>query len=316
VTDPQGHPDAEPALPGDSWSPESGQLAGWHPTPPPGSPRPYLYEPTPVGGQGGQSPPSGPRNRRNWARAGGGLAGGAGLAAKAGLLAKLFMALKAGAVLVKFKVVASMFISVVAYAFIFGWWFAVGFVVLLAVHEIGHVVVLRALGVKVSAPMFIPFMGAFVKMESQPRSVAHEAIGALAGPAVGTLGALATFELSHIFDSQLLRALAYTAFFINLFNLVPALPLDGGRVAGALHPALWIVGLAAAVVFAILNPRPILIFILIIGAFELVRRWRTHKWIDAAYYAISPSTRVGIGAAYAIVAVVCLWGMNVAYVPR
>jgi Zn-dependent protease len=133
---------------------------------------------------------------------------------------------------------------------------------------------------------------------------------------VGVVGALAALELSHVFDSPLLRALAYAGFFINLFNLFPVLPLDGGRVAGALHPGLWIAGLAAAVVYAIVHPRPIIIFIIVIGAFELVRRWRTHKWVDAAYYAIPPATRVRVGAAYATVAVVCLWGMNLAYVRR
>jgi Zn-dependent protease len=311
MTDPQGRPDAEPGRIPEPWSPQSGQIGGWHPTPPPGAPRPYLFKPEPDGTQ----PPRG-RNKQRWGRAGGGAAAGAGVAAKAGLLAKLVVALKASVVLVKFKVLLSMAVSVVAYAFIFGWWYAVGFVALIAVHEMGHVVVLRALGVKVSAPMFIPFMGAFVSMKSKPKSVAHEAIGALAGPAVGTLGALATLELSNAFNSQLLRALAYTAFFINLFNLVPALPLDGGRVAGALHPALWIAGLAAAAVFAVLHPTPVLLIILVIGVFELVRRWRTRKWIDAAYYAIAPATRVGIGIAYAAVAIVCLWGMNIAYIPR
>jgi Zn-dependent protease len=291
---------------------------GWHPTPPAGSQRPYLYLPGEA--PGGVVPPSqlppAPNKRRRWERAGGGVAAGGGAAAKAGLLTKLFLLFKASAVLIKFKFVLSMAVSVIAYAFIFGWWYAVGFVALIAVHELGHLVVLRRMGVRVSMPTFIPFMGAFVKMQSKPRSVAQEAIGALAGPAVGTLGALGAFELSHVFNSPLLRALAYTGFFLNLFNLVPALPLDGGRVAGALHPALWIVGLVGAGIFAILHPSPVLIFILVLGVFELVRRWRTHKWIDAAYYAIAPSTRVGIGTAYAAVAVACLWGMSLAYVPR
>jgi Zn-dependent protease len=293
---------------------------GWHPIPPtlaPGSQRPYLYLPgeQPAGLPPTSQPPARTKRRR-WERAGGGLAAGGGVAAKAGLLTKLLLVLKGSAVLIKFKFVLSMAVSVVAYAFIFGWWYAVGFVALIAIHELGHLVVLRSMGVKVSMPTFIPFMGAFVKMQSKPRSVAQEAIGALAGPAVGTLGALATFELSHVFNSPLLRALAYTGFFLNLFNLVPALPLDGGRVAGALHPALWIVGLVGAGIFAFLHPSPVLILVLLLGLFELARRWRTHKWIDAAYYKIPPSTRVGIGTAYAAVAVMCLWGMSLAYVPR
>ncbi|HEY8728473.1 MAG TPA: site-2 protease family protein [Acidothermaceae bacterium] len=290
--------------------------------PPPSVQRPYLYvpgEPLPADYPSSLNPPPviAPQpNKKRWGQAGGGAAAGVGVAAKAGLLTKLFFALKASAVLVKFKFAASMVISVVAYAFIFGWWYAVGFVALIAVHEVGHMVALRSMGVKASLPTFIPFMGAFVTMKSAPKSVGHEATAALAGPAVGTVGALVALEMSHVFNSPLLRALAYTAFFINLFNLVPALPLDGGRVAGALHPALWIVGLAAAGIFAFVHPSPVLIFILIIGIFELVKRWRTRKWIDAAYYAIRPSTRVAIGSAYTLVAIVCLWGMSIAYVRR
>lgn len=282
--------------------------------PVPGVSRPYLYTPGEL--PGGQPPVPTRQKRRRWERAGGTAAAGGGVAAKAGLLTKLVLALKASVVLVKFKFALSMAVSVIAYAFIFGWWYAVGFVALIAVHELGHVVALRFMGIKSSLPTFIPFMGAFVTMKSKPKSVAHEAVSALAGPAIGTLGALAAFELSHVFNSPLLRALAYTGFFLNLFNLVPALPLDGGRVAGALHPALWIVGLAVAGVFAILHPSPVLIFILVLGTVELVRRWRTHKWIDASYYAIPPSTRVAIGSAYATVAVICLWGLSLAYVPR
>ncbi len=240
---------------------------------------PSLYAPGEL--PGGQPPVPVRQKRRRWERAGGTAAAGGGVAAKAGLLTKLFLALKASVVLVKFKFALSMAVSVIAYAFIFGWWYAVGFVALIAVHELGHVVALRFMGIKASLPTFIPFMGAFVTMKSKPKSVAHEAVSALAGPAIGTLGALAAFELSHVFNSPLLRALAYTGFFLNLFNLVPALPLDGGRVAGALHPALWIVGLVAAGVFAVLHPSPVLIFILVLGTVELVRRWRTHKWIDA-----------------------------------
>ena len=172
------------------------------------------------------------------------------------------------------------------------------------------------MGVKASLPTFVPFMGAFVTAKSPQKSVAHGAASALAGPALGTLGALAAFELSHVFNSPLLRALAYTGFFLNLFNLVPVPPLDGGRVAGALHPAFWIVGLVAAGVFAFLHPSPVLIFILVLGTVELVRRWRTHTWVDASYYATPPSARLAIGTSYATVAVFCLWGMSLAYVPR
>jgi Zn-dependent protease len=254
--------------------------------------------------------------RRRWGRAGGGTAAAGGAAAKAGLLTKFFLLFKSVAILAKFKFAASMLVSVVAYAFIFGWWYAVGFVALIAVHEFGHVVVLRMQGVKSTLPTFVPFMGAFVKVKSRQRSVAHEAASALAGPVAGTLGAIATLELSHVFDSQLLRALAYTAFFLNLFNLVPALPLDGGRVAGALHPALWFVGLGGALVFEFIHPSIIVPFILFLGVMEIARRWKSGRLVDPSYYSIPPGVRVAIGSAYLAVGAICLWGMDVAYVRR
>jgi len=202
----------------------------------------------------------------------------------------------------------------VVYSFWFGWWYAAGFVALIAIHELGHMIALRTMGIKASLPTFIPMMGAFVTMKSKPKSVAHEATSALAGPAMGTLASLGALELSYGFHSPLLRALAYTGFFLNLFNLLPALPLDGGRVAGALHPALWFVGLGAAVVWVFIHPSPVLFIILVFGVFELAKRWRSHSWFDATYYAIPPAARVAIGSAYATVAVVCLWGMSIAYI--
>src|SRR5665213_4065682 len=106
--------------------------------------RPYLYPP----GQLPDGVPPAPTRtrRRRWERAGGTAAAGGGVAAKAGLLTKLFLALKASVVLVKFKFALSMAVSVIAYAFIFGWWYAVGFVALIAVHELGHVVAMRFMG--------------------------------------------------------------------------------------------------------------------------------------------------------------------------
>lgn len=312
------------------WPPAEGSI-GWPAVPQEQSPYHVTGEQPPYQVAGGQSPyqpfgwsdqtplpPVQPpvTRRRRWGTAGGGVAAGAGVAAKAGLLTKLLLLLKSATLLVKFKVLATMAISVIAYAFIFGWWYAVGFVALIAIHEVGHLVVLRAQGVRVSAPTFIPFFGAFVKMESAPRSVAAEATGALAGPAVGAAAALATLQLSHVTHSQLLQALAYTAFFLNLFNLFPVLPLDGGRVAGALHPALWILGLGVAVFFVLSHPNPVLILVLIMGAFELVRRWKSGRWVQESYYKLAPSSRLSIGAAYLGVAALCLWGMHVAYIPR
>jgi len=282
-----------------------------------GSPNGSAYG-TPHGSPYGTPPygPSGGRRHRGAAgRIGAGGAAAAAAAGKAGLLAKMFLAFKGLAVLVKFKAGLSLLLSVGVYAIFWGWKFALGFVLLLFVHEIGHVVVLRAQGVPASAPMFIPFLGAFVAVKGPQRSVADEAWSAMAGPIAGTIGAVATLQLANLDGSLLLRALAYTAFLINLFNLVPALPLDGGRVAGALHPAVWGLGILAAVGLLIYRPSPVLIFVLLLGGMEAYRRWNQRRAGQAGeYYSVPPAMRAALGVTYVAIAVACLYGMHVAHV--
>ena len=167
----------------------------------------------------------------------------------AGLGYLLFKFKAAALVVFKLKIFATsatMLVSIAAYAWIWGWRFAVGFVLLLLVHELGHVIELRHQGIPASAPLFIPFLGAVVGMKQMPHDVWREARVALAGPILGSLGAAAVWAAGESLDSELLVALAFTGFFLNLFNLIPVSPLDGGRAVAALHPALWAVGLADA----------------------------------------------------------------------
>jgi Zn-dependent protease len=160
-----------------------------------------------------------------------------------------------------FTVVGSAFVSVAAYALIWGWQFGLGFVLLLFVHELGHVAVAKYQGLPVSAPVFIPFMGALILMKEMPQNAWKEAQIALGGPILGSLGAAACWAAGASMDSDLLMALAYVGFFLNLFNLIPVLPLDGGRAIGAVHPVFWVLGAAVLVVAAVLWLSPaILIF--------------------------------------------------------
>jgi Zn-dependent protease len=227
---------------------------------------------------------------------------------------------KFGAVLIKFKafvVVGSMAVSIAAYASVWGWKFAVGFVLLILVHEMGHVIVLRARGIKASAPIFLPFLGAFVSMKSAPRSVYEEAESALAGPLLGTAGALALAWVAHADGSGLLHSLAFTGMLINLFNLLPALPLDGGRVAGALHPAIWVVGLLALLGLEIYSPSPILLLVLILGSYELWHRWRgRNSAASRAYLDLTSQQRIRVGSAYVALIIVLLIAAHATYIPR
>ena len=320
-TPPSGPVRREPGGAQDGAGSSAGNGAGpagpGHPaygTPPPRYPD-YLSRSGPQPPYGVPAPRAGQRRRAG--RIGTGAAAGAAVAAKAGLLGKLFFALKGATVLLKFKGALSLIVSVGVYAVFWGWKFALGFVLLLFVHEIGHVAVLRAQGVPASAPMFIPFLGAFVSVKGRQRSVAEEAWSAIAGPVTGTIGALVCLQLAGLDGSSLLRALAYTAFLINLFNLIPALPLDGGRVAGALHPAVWWVGIVGAIGLLLWRPSPVLVLVLVLGGMEALRRWQSRRaGHDSEYYSVSGSTRLAIASVYIGVAVLCLYGMHISYIAR
>jgi Zn-dependent protease len=211
-----------------------------------------------------------------------------------------FLILKWGALLLKLKVFtvgASMLVSIAAYTWIWGLPFAIGFVVLIFVHEMGHVIELRRQGVPASAPLFIPFLGAVIGMRQLPDDAWKEAKVALAGPILGSIGAAAFLAAGVATDSDLLRALAFVGFFLNLFNLIPVVPLDGGRAVGALHPAIWLFGLLIVAGLAVLRPNPILIIILIVGGLELWRRWREREE-RPAYYRLPVSQRIAVAVLY------------------
>lgn len=226
---------------------------------------------------------------------------------------------KWGAVLFKLKFFTlffSMLASIGAYAFAFGWQFAVGFVLLIFVHEMGHVVVLRARGIPAGLPVFLPFLGAFVAMKESPRTAYDEALSGIAGPVFGAVGAFAVLGLAGFEDSDFLRALAYTGFLLNLFNLLPFLPLDGGRTAAAVSPKLWVVGLAGLLVYEIYRPSPIIPLILVLGGLETYRRWRGRDTAASqAYHALTAQQRVQVGSAYLGLVVLLIWAMHAYPVP-
>jgi Zn-dependent protease len=194
---------------------------------------------------------------------------------------------------------ASMLVSIAAYALLWGWRFGVGFVLLLLVHEMGHVVQLRREGVQASAPMFIPFLGAVISAKSLGGDAAAEARVGLAGPILGTIGTLVPLGVWLATGSELWQALAYIGFFLNLLNLLPVLPLDGGRAMAALSPWVWFVGYAALIALTVAFPNPILILVLIFGGMESWRRWKARKTPESrAYHAIPGRTRVAVAAVY------------------
>jgi Zn-dependent protease len=233
------------------------------------------------------------------------------------LLAKFKWVLLAVFKLKVFTTSASMLVSVAAYTLFWGWKFAVGLVLLIFVHELGHVLELRRQGVPASAPLFIPFLGAVVGMKQLPEDAWREAKVALAGPILGSAGAAAVWFAGEALDSDLLVALGFTGFLLNLFNLLPIVPLDGGRAVAALHPALWLAGLVGLVVLTFLAPNPILILVLVVGGLELWRRWRERGSPEAAaYYRIRPSQRAATAAVYGALVVLLALGMSASHIDR
>ncbi len=196
----------------------------------------------------------------------------------------------------KLKTLGTMLLSIGLYATEWGWPFAAGFVLLIFVHEMGHALALRAEGIPAGAPVFIPFVGAFVAMHGQPRNAAVEARVAMAGPLVGSLAAWAALFAGLALHDELLIALGHTAVLLNLFNLVPVPPLDGGRIAGAFTRTFWVVGYGAGIVALLLTESPILLVVLVVGLFTLVYRWRHPV---PGYDALPSGQRTLIALAYA-----------------
>jgi Zn-dependent protease len=248
---------------------------------------------------------------------GGGLAGAGALIAKfaAQLKGLLFLLPKAKLLLTA----GSAFVSVAAYSLFWGWQFAVGFVVLLFVHEMGHVIQLRRQGISASAPTFIPFLGAVIASRSLGDDALAEAKVGLAGPVLGSLGAALCLAIGELSGSNFFLALAYVGFLINLFNLIPVVPLDGGRAMAAMAPALWFVGFGVMIAATFVFHSPFMIVITAFAGFELWRRWqhrRSRTLQSAAYYRISPRARSLVGVVYIALIALLAAGMDISYISR
>ena len=219
----------------------------------------------------------------------------------------LFTALKFGKLL---PAVLTMAISVGVYAMMFGWWYAVGFVALILIHEMGHYIAARRRGLNVGLPTFIPFVGAWVELKDLPHDAETEAYVGIAGPLLGTVAALGCFYLARNTGSAMLLALAYAGFFINLFNLIPLAPFDGGRVTAAISPRLWLIGAPLLVALFFYSPSPLLILMAVLALPNVMKAWRGLKQPEEqAYYAVSIETRVSYAAVYlglaAFLAIMC-----------
>lgn len=204
----------------------------------------------------------------------------------------------------------TMLLSVVAYAFVFGWPYAAGFVGLILAHEMGHYVAATQRGLEVGAPTFIPFVGAWIELKQQPHDAETEAYIGMAGPLIGSLGALACYYAARATGSPLLLALAYAGFFLNLFNLIPVSPFDGGRISAVISPRLWLLGAPLLVGLFFWRPSPLLILMAILAApkvIEAIKGFNSPE--QQAYYLADAETRLSYALLYlglaAFLAIMC-----------
>lgn len=207
------------------------------------------------------------------------------------ILLLLFSGLKFGKLL---TTGGTMLLSVLAYSLIYGWRYAVGFVILLFIHEMGHYIAARQRGLDVGAPAFIPFVGAWIQLKDMPHNAETEAYVGLGGPLLGSIGALVCYFIARQTDSSLMLAISYAGFFLNLFNLIPLSPLDGGRITAVLSPRIWLLGVPVLIAVFFWRPSPMLILIAI---FAYPQVWKAIKYRSDSeeaqtYYAVNASTRL------------------------
>ncbi len=218
--------------------------------------------------------------------------------------------LAVGLKLMKFSSILTMILSMWAYSTIFGWPFSVGFVLLIVVHELGHGIVMRMFGIPASAPTFIPFVGAVIAMKGRPRNAYVEAMVAFGGPVLGSAAALVCLLIALAVGSDFWMALAYSGFMINLFNLLPISPLDGGRIVGAFNRKLWILGFAIGIPMFLVSHSPILLLILVVGLFGLMGRRNEPE----GYFDIPPRTKQKLALGYFGLAAILAYGVSISHV--
>lgn len=189
--------------------------------------------------------------------------------------------------------IGSMLLTIWVYASIYGLPFAAGFVGMILVHELGHYFAARQRGVSVSLPAFIPFVGAWINLREQPHDAETEAYIAYAGPFIGTLAAFAAYFYGSSTHSDMWKAVAYSGFVLNLFNLIPVSPLDGGRITQVLSPRIWLLGAPLLVALFFYRPSPMLVLILVMALPNLRAAWHFDPTApgNAAYHQVSTVTR-------------------------
>jgi Zn-dependent protease len=214
------------------------------------------------------------------------------------------------------KTGGSMLIFIWLYAMMWGIWFAVGFALLIFVHECGHLLAAKHFGLKVGAPVFIPFLGALIALKEAPRNAWIESVVGIGGPLLGSAGALVCEGIYLATGNRMFQALANTGFLLNLFNLMPVGFLDGGRIVTALSPWLWLVGFAVLLFLTITQFNFILLLILITSLPRLFSLFRAKSADERRYYEVTPQQRLAMSVMYFGLIAALVLGMRLTHIPR
>lgn len=190
----------------------------------------------------------------------------------------------------------SMIVSVAVYAREMGLGFALGFVVVLVLHEMGHAVMIRVKGLRAGAMVFIPFVGGAVTLKRQPRSAFVDAQIALAGPIAGAIAALVALQIYRWSGDALYFSIAFAGFLINLFNLTPIGPLDGGRIAAAITKWMWVLGGIILFGLTLWRPNPLMILLAVVSIIQVYRAIAEER--RRRFYDVSVAQRGRIAAIY------------------
>ena len=210
------------------------------------------------------------------------------------------------------KTAGSMVVSILAYYLFSGdFGFAFGIVLLILVHELGHTAAMWYYGLSASPPIFIPFVGALINLRQPPPNALVEAIVGIGGPVTGTLGAVACFAAYWYLPPGapeglrfLLLELSVIGALINLFNMLPVPPLDGGRVTAAVSPWIWTLGLAGLVTWIVRNfllgrqLSTVILVLVLMYALPRVRATLSRRGRDTPYYRIGRTASWTMAALY------------------
>ncbi len=255
-------------------------------------------KPAPVEGEYLPPDPS-PASGRNWRAAGGTAVGLAVLLAKFKGLLFALLNLKWIFFAGKFALTGFSFLaSIWFYALFFGWKFGIVFVLLIAIHELGHAIFVRGFGLSAPAIYFIPGLGAFTTWKGGTQSVYQESVIAFGGPLLGTIGGLVCFGYGAATNEPFWFAAANVAFFLNLFNMIPLGVFDGGRITAAISPNLWIAGFIIVVVAALAFHwwSPILLIVVLLSIPRAIQAFKGQ--LDPNYYNVTSAQRTTVAIAY------------------